>query len=268
VTNNTTADARTPESLALPRRKAADVPIDASQRPARVSRSSAVLVLHALALRHKHFRTAAHAVVGKLARQLDCDRVSLAFYESKTLKLSALSDTVDIKDRQTVVSKMTAAMSEAIAQGGIVMYPMPSGHSHLLNFSHAELSRLTGHGAICTVPIQVDNKLVGALCIERKQAFDKQAVDTAKDAALFVGPILEMKRRSDLPWFRRLLQAMVPRRSEGHWLWSNPWRIGAALLALMLLLAAVWPATFRVVAPAPIAGNGQRIGAAPVHGFV
>ena len=47
-----------------------------------------------------------------------------------------------------------------------------------------------------------------------------------------------------------------------------PWQVGAIALLLGLVALALWPTTFRVVAPARVEGAVQRVIAAPADGFV
>jgi biotin carboxyl carrier protein len=104
---------------------------------------------------------------------------------------------------------------------------------------------------------------------ERREGFDARALELAKDAALFVGPILELKHRLDAPVGGRIVEAVAPRgRRLAGTTWLTTGRLGAAAAALVAAVVLVWPTTYRVVATARVEGAVQRVMAAPSDGFV
>ncbi len=237
-------------------------------RAERYSRSSAVLVLQARALAHEHFRSAAAAVVTELAQRLGCERVSIGLYRQGRLRIGAISGAADIRSQQNIVRAIVAAMEEAIDQNGVVVHPLPFGSSPSVTLAHAELSHANGQLSICSVPIVGRNRAYGALLFERREAFDPRSVEAAKDAATFVGPVLELKHRIDQPLSGHIVDAVTPRHGKASLLRPGVWQLGIATLVLALVGVAFWPASFRIVAPARVEGEGQRIIAAPVDGFI
>lgn len=233
-----------------------------------VSRSGVVLALQARALAHENFRSAATSVVTELAKRLNCERVSIGLYRQGRLRIGAMSNTAEVGERQNIARAIVASMDEAIEHHNVVVYPLPPGSSPSVTLAHSELAHLSGELSICTVPIVGRDRVYGALLFERREGFDLRALETAKDAALFVGPVLELKHRIDQPLHGRIVEAVTPRRGSLRSLRLTPWRLGAATLVLVLLIAAFWPASLRVVAPARVEGEGQRIVAAPVDGFI
>lgn len=244
------------------------------QRAAPQSRSGTVLALQARALSHEHFRAAATAVVTELAQRLGCERVSIGLYKQGRLRISAMSNTADVGASQELARAIVAAMEEAIEQGNLIVHPLPLGSTPSVTLGHAELAHANGRLSICTVPIVGRHRSHGALLFERREAFDARAVETAKDAAVFVGPVLELKHRIDQPLGTlgtlggRIVDAVASRRNGPALFRLSVGQLGSAALALALLVAALWPASFRIVAPARVEGEGQRIVAAPVDGFV
>jgi Barrel-sandwich domain of CusB or HlyD membrane-fusion/GAF domain len=240
----------------------------AARRDSHSSRTGAVLVLQARALAHEHFRSAAAAVVTELATRLGCERVSIGLYRQGRLRIGAISGTADIRAQQNIVRAIVAAMEEAIDQNSAVIHPLPSGSSPSVTLAHAELSHANGQLSICSVPIVGRNRAYGALLFERREAFDPRSVEAAKYAATFVGPVLELKHRIDQPLSGHIVDAVTPRHGKASLLRPGVWQLGTASLVLALLVAAFWPASFRIVAPARVEGEGQRIVAAPVDGFI
>lgn len=235
---------------------------------ARSSRSAVVLGLQARALAQDGYVAAATAVVTELAQLLGCERVSIGFQHNGNARVGAISHGADIGSRQQLVRAIGAAMDEAIDQGSAIVHPLPPESSPSVSLAHTELSRSNGQASICTVPIVSRTRSHGALVFERREAFDAPTLETAKDVAGLVGPVLELAHRLDQPVGQRIVDAVVPRgRHDG----ARGLGVRGAVAAAVLLAAvalALWPTTLRVVAPARVEGIGQRVIAAPVDGFV
>jgi RND family efflux transporter MFP subunit len=110
--------------------------------------------------------------------------------------------------------------------------------------------------------------LYGAFLLERRAGIDLHTLEAAKDAASFIGPLLELKHRLNQPLSGRMADAVAPPgRRIGPVALRTP-ALAAGAAALLLLVLAFWPTTLRVLAPARVEGAGQRVVAAPVDGFV
>ncbi len=237
-------------------------------RPQALSRSGLTLRLQARALEHERFGAAATAVVTEMARLLACDRVSVGFHHNGRIRVTAMSHGGDIQQQQNLVRCLAAAMDESLDQHRLIVHPLPRDSAPGLTLAHAELARCNGRSAICTVPISSHGRLYGAFLLERKEGLDPPIVEAAKDAASFVGPLLELKHRLNKPVGGRLADSVAPPgRSTAPRALRKPAVVAGAVVVAVLLLA-LWPTTARVVAPARIEGAGQRVVAAPVDGFV
>lgn len=228
-----------------------------------------VLALQARALGHERFAAAAGAVATELSLLLACERVSIGFHGQGRVRVAAMSGHADVRTRQNLVRAIAAAMDECLDQRGTVIHPLPRGSSAAVAVAHAELARVNGQAAICTVPIVGRDRALGAIVFERREGFDVHALEMAKDAALFVGPILELKHRLDAPVGGRIVEAVAPRgRRLAGTTWLTTGRLAGALAVLVAAVVLAWPSTFRVVAAARVEGAVQRVMAAPTDGFV
>lgn len=232
------------------------------------TRSSVVLTMQARALAHERFAPAAATVVNELALLLGCERVSIGFHVGGRIDIAAISNTSDVRARQSAVLSIAAAMEESLEQRSVIIHPVPHGSAVNVSLAHAALAKLNGSASICTVPFIGRQRAFGALVFERRTGFDAQALELAKDAAMFVAPILELKHRLDSPLGGRIVEAMAPRGRRFAGVELAPWKVGTLAATLAILVLALWPATYRVVAPARIEGSVQRVIAAPVDGFV
>jgi RND family efflux transporter MFP subunit len=232
------------------------------------SRGSVVLMMQSRALAHERFAPAATAVVNELALLLGCERVSIGFHAGGKIDVGAISNTSDVRQRQSTVRAIAAAMEEALEQRAMIIYPVPRGSARHVSLAQAALAKKSTNASICTVPFVSRRRAFGALVFERHAGFDAQALQLAKDTAMFVAPILELKHRLDSPLGGRIVEAIAPRGRRVAGIELAPWKIGAMAASVAALALAAWPTTFRVVAPARIEGSVQRVIAAPVDGFV
>jgi len=257
----------TPPSIHAP--KPAAVPPAATARASRPSRGATVLALQAQALAHAGFDAAAAAVVNQLALLIGCERVSLGLYAGGRLRVVAVSGATEVRESHAAVARLAAAMAEALDQRLVIVHPLPSGASPAITLAHQELSQHNGKGAVCTVPVATRHEMLGALLFERRGGFDSVALETAKDAAMFAGPLLAFQQRASDGLGQRVAQVLRPGAPRPfHAKRRPPWPFAVGALALTLGAAAVWPVTHHVVAPARVEGMVQQVIAAPVDGFV
>jgi len=219
-----------------------------SSSSARALRIGAVLELLARALNGSNFESSSVAVVNE--------------------KVCAISNTVDIEHRQLSVRAIASAMQEALQVNSIVEYPVPGTRAQASTLMHSELANTSGSGAILTIPLVVRGEAVGALLFEREERFDSALIESAKDAACFVGPVLEVQYRASQPIRGKLLARRERLRKQSSRFPVSGKEIAIASVCAMMLLAALWPVTLRVSSPARVEGAGQRIVSAPVDGYI
>lgn len=242
-----------------------------STRPARPSRSAAVLSVQAKALAHDRFDAAAAAVVNHLALTLGCERVSLGLYTGARLQVIAVSGASDVRVRQSAVRHLAAAMAEALEQRLAIVHPLPPGASPALTLAHQQLAQSNGQAAIYSVPIATRHEVLGALVFERARGFDVPMLEAARDAAMFAGPLLAMQQRAQAGVGHRL-GAVLRLRSAARLPFGrgsvSPLAVASAVGALALVGVLLVPITHNVVAPARVEGAVQQVIAAPVDGFI
>jgi multidrug efflux pump subunit AcrA (membrane-fusion protein) len=233
--------------------------------------ASALLVMQSRALSHGDFKAAAVSVVSDLALLLQCERVSLGVCAGVRVRVEAASGVRDLRAEQAAVQALAQAMEEAVDQRCALVFP-PSENTPAvaLTLLHAHLSQLSGGMSICTVPVfenALENAVEGerptaVLLFERAAAFDAAALQTAQDAATFLGPVLVLAQRAEASLPQRV-KTQISARSK-----LLPWQVGVMASAALVAAVAIWPTTYRVVAQARAEGAVQRVIAAPADGFV
>lgn len=234
-------------------------------------RIGTVVELLATGLHHNRFQEAATAVATELAGVFSCERVSIGFRDGTHVKLSALSNSAVFGKRANLIHAIELAMDESIDQQTIVVIPAVDGQEqeHVVR-AHQALSREHGQNMICTVPLTENNRVLGAITLERPadKPFDPPSIQLCEHIGVLLGPVLELKRKEDRWIGRKLLESVIafvvhlfgPRHVA-----LKLWAITAVAVAGFLLFAR---GDYRVIADGSLEGTVQRALAAPVAGYL
>ncbi|MBL8327949.1 MAG: HlyD family efflux transporter periplasmic adaptor subunit [Rubrivivax sp.] len=229
-----------------------------------------MLELQALALREPRFDSAATAVLAALALRLGCVRVSLAVRRGarSSARILATSDGIDSDSRLEAMRTLADAADEAMDRSDLCEAPPPPQGAAIAAVAHAALLQVDGVAGVLGMAFDAEPGLRAALILELRRPPGEAARGLARDAALFVGPILLMKAQLDAPLWERV----------DHWMRPHDRKTGRRALAPLTVLglaaviglasAGLWPSTHHVVAQARIEGLGQRIIPAPMDGFL
>ncbi len=139
-----------------------------------------------------------------------------------------------------------------------------------ITHAHETLRTRFNTGPLCTVPLSIDNEVIGALTFEQHedQTFGADEITLLEQFAAFLAPILQMKARTGKPLPERL------REKAGRWKrWLFSWNglswkmlIVTALVAIMAL--ATIPVAHDIAAPARLEGQVQRVLSSPQKGYI
>lgn len=226
--------------------------------------------LLATALSQENFKAAATAIATELATLLHCDRASFGFRMRDHVEVVAISHSADFNQRQNLVRAIGAAMDEAADQGTSIVYPAPEGAPPSIVVAHAELATRHDSTQICTIPVTIPGKVIGAITLERRgeSPFAGGTVALCVHLACLLAPILQLKYDRERPLlgvmrdhFHDVLARLTGKgynRTK-----AVTWGVVLGLIVLALPFAA-----YRVSAPARLEGAIQRALVAPADGFV
>ena len=162
-------------------------------------------------------------------------------------------------------------MDEALDQERTIVYPAGSSKTDLdVSRSHAELARLHGARAVCTVPLSMDHEIYGAITFERPghDPLEPEIVKFCEQAAALVGPILEVKRRDDRWFATKALDSLSHHCGrlfgKGHLVLKAV----VLLLAGLITFLSIGTGQYRVAATAVLEGIVERVAVAPEDGYV
>ncbi len=229
-----------------------------------------VLELIATALQQERFQAAATAVVTELATTLGCERVSIGFMKDRHIFVRALSHSAAFGKKTNLIRALEAAMDEAADQLATVVYPAPAGGPFQVTRAHADLALHHGAGAVCTIPLTAGGAVLGALVLERPvgETFDSRTVELCEQAALLVGPVLDVKRKED-----RWLAQKAADSLKLHWRHlvgprHATLKFWVALALLATLFLAFADGDYQITADATLEGTVQRAVTAAIPGYI
>lgn len=268
-------DIATPRSLSKPRQPSppalAAAPVAASaSSPDHVATNP--LALQAAVLGHAHCAAASTAFVTGLAAANHCSRVTLGFVHRGFARLAALSNGSAEPLLGEAFDPVVAAMDEAVEQCASVCAPMVGDARHgaaVVRLAHTRLVQRQG-GAAATVPIVYLGEVVGAVTCEWAvvPADFGPRVAAIADAASFVGPLLHLMHRRELPWRERVAARLRRTRVRAMAPEALRWRLAAAAFGLAAVCLCAVPIGYRVGGQARIEGEQQRSIVAPADGYI
>lgn len=242
----------------------------ADPRQAERERLKLALDLVATLLEQDRFSESATAFVTQLAALLGCDRVALGVLEGRSIRVRAVSHSAQFDRRANVLRAVETAMEEALDQEASVVYPPPADLLPVVARAHQQLLHESAGGSAATFPLAHAGRLVGALTLERAAGhrFDPPTLEVCGAVASIAGPIIELKRASDVGLAKHawrsvsgLWQRLV---GPGHPVLKLA-AAGAGALAVFLAFAG---GMYRVAANATLEGEVQRAITAPMNGYV
>ena len=238
------------------------------EQATRLTHSAALFDLALAALSEVDFRKAALSVVNQLAQRFKCHQVMLGLEKGKTVRVEVVSHSAWFDDKANLINLSAIAMNEAFDQRARVVLPEPGQGLSLITAAHHQYAAESGSKALCSLPLQAGNRMVGIWLLERDTPFSDEELSVLDALTVTLGPILELKLTAQEGL------ASHARRALAHGLRrvTDSSRPGIKLLAMGALLALVVSAVFnidyRVAAQAVVEGSTQRVAVAPFQGYV
>uniref|UniRef100_UPI00117DAD50 efflux RND transporter periplasmic adaptor subunit n=1 Tax=Pelomonas sp. KK5 TaxID=1855730 RepID=UPI00117DAD50 len=150
----------------------------------------------------------------------------------------------------------------------VVVWP-EDDEGQVLTMAHARYAADSGSAALASIPLAVGaSPPLAVLLFERNTGFVPAELKGMELLAGVLAPVLEHKHaRDESLWAhaKRSARHAMARLTDA----SHPGlKLGAGVLALLLLIAALVPVEDRVSAPAVVEGAVQRAAVAPFDGFL
>lgn len=213
---------------------------------------------------------AASALVTELARRLDCETVSLGLRKGRGVRVQAVSSAASFGRRANLIREVAHAMTEAMDQEAVILYPAPEDWDFRVALAHEDLAKSHGVENVLTIPLTSNDEIVGALTFERREGhpFGVRDIEVADGVASIAGPIIEDRRLANR-WLPRKIGASLLHYAKAL---LGPSHFGAklAVLAAAGLAVVMWFTTvdYSISAPARLEGTIQRSLVAPFNGYL
>ncbi len=213
---------------------------------------------------------AAMEIVNRLAERFGCERVSIGLRKGASIRLKAFSHVSSFDARTQLVRQIEAAMEEAVDQMRTLLHPGPPAQESAVSCAHKRLSVQHGQGAICTLLLQGQHGIVGAITLERtaKQPFDEETVDWFESIVRLIGPALDIKLREERSFWFKGGDAIYELVSGLFSLSRLKLKFILLSMAALFLLLSVTDGNYQITAPASIEASVRQILVAPQKGYV
>ncbi len=140
----------------------------------------------------------------EMRRRFGCTRVSIGMIRGDQLKVMSVSGADDLDRHAPTVEALESAMEETALQDAEVLFP-PSASlerepgSRRVTHEHARLSEAYGPSSIVSLPLRIDDDIVGVLVLERDASdpFPDAVLPLLRLVAEFVGPAVYTRRLAD-----------------------------------------------------------------------
>ncbi len=231
------------------------------------------------------FKGASIQLVNDLARQIRADRVAMGWIHgigaSGAVRAVAVSDTENIDRRMAMVQKLEAAMDECLDQEQPVLYPPPPATasdgapadvllSQAITHSHRELASADARLKIISLPLRVDDEVVGVLTIESTAAgpADIASVELIQASMDLIAPILKVRRSDDRTLAKRAYASTI---KAGEWLVGpkhTAWKLVGLLVMAAAILVTFVRVPYRIEAPMALEARAKHIISVPFDGHI
>lgn len=217
---------------------------------------------------HDSVQTVVMALANHLADYLGCERVSIGLRQGLNLRVLAFSHVANFEKHSPLVTRIEAAMEEAIDQQESVLVPGSLLQKSLITRAHQALAH--NKNTVLSLPLPGREGFIGALTLERPQdrALDQDTLTLCQSLVAFIGPVLEIKLREERSLYMKTRESWLA--WLGQMLGSSYLRLKIAVAASVLLLTvmALVPTLHEVTAVARVEGESRQILVASQSGYV
>ena len=224
----------------------------------------------AAALEQESLSRAARRVADEIAIRHSCTLAAIGFYDSRHVSVASVSNTSSVEHSSALVQTIADAMGEALDQGDTVVFPPSSPESNLSSAIHAGLSKKLGNASICTIPLVINRKVVGALLMARdgEKPFEQSEVEQCQRIALLLGPVLETRRREERSLVERFFD--FSRKTVERFLGPGHWhfKAGAISVSVIVLWLTIASGIFTIRADSYLEAEVSQAVVAPVNGYI
>lgn len=172
-----------------------------------------------------------YLVVNSLCNQLRCEQIGMGVVRDRAVEVIALSGCTDVKSCSPGVFDMRQAMEECLDRREVIAYPEIGGINTLP--LHKQWSISSGNAQVCSLPLTLDEKLVGILSFRQTSgtAYSEETISQIHSNIRPFGALLSLIERANRPLRLHL------RIATREWVRRRSNRVSITLFATFLLFA-------------------------------
>lgn len=241
-----------------------------------VQRIGSVMEVVATALRRGTVRESLFGIANEVAQHLACSRVVIGLLERATVKVAAMSDAAWFETNADATKRYAAAMEECLDRAEPIRFDR-GGNQDKDEFTrpaHAELAEMSKASAILTLPLNIQERTIGVLILERvaanaeSQAFGRAENEWLEALASLLPTIIEERRGAERGFASRFAHdtgTLMSRLFGPRYLL---WKVSASAIVMLVCCLTLIELDYRVTAKTSIEGEIQRAAVAPFEGFI
>jgi len=231
------------------------------------SHQAGLLQVIAALLEASHLTSASMSICEALQQRFDCTRVAIGLVRNGKWTASAISQQAHIDESSPEVVRLLAAMREATDAEQSIRFPSGADRA-LLTQHHESICNIRGPVELLSVPLLQQDRVLGALYLERDVAWPDGALRWLEQLAVAVAPLLNLRARAEQGPLARARSQFKDQID----ILRQPKRILfkvltlSAIVSVPLLLAL--PVTNNVIAQSELVTSQKRLITAPQAGYV
>jgi multidrug resistance efflux pump len=233
-----------------------------------LERSAYLFDLALTALSETDFGKSSLSVVNRLAQRFSCHQALFGLEKGKNVRVETVSHSAWFEEKANLVNLAAQAMNEAFDQRSRIVVPEPESGTTLITAACHRYLEDSGSRALCVLPLEAGNRVVGVWLLERDEPFSDEELDVLDALTLTLGPILTLKLNAEESLFNH------SRRAWSHALrkltdTSRPgYKLLAISIAVLLAFLGLYETGYRVASQAVVEGATQRVAVAPFQGYI
>ncbi|MEL7473059.1 MAG: efflux RND transporter periplasmic adaptor subunit [Planctomycetota bacterium] len=243
----------------------------------------------------ENFKGACFQLVNDVQRVIQVDRVALGWCkgigpkgEGERIKTVAISDTEMLDRRMHMVQKIEAAMDECLDQEQPVLYPAPPEKpeagaesseadvllSQAITHAHRELGSSDATLKIASLPLRVDEKIVGVLTMETSgkgenaEALSIDNLETVQAALDLIAPVMRIRRSDDRALPLRAVDSSVEAASWAVGPKHTVWKLAGIALLVVAVFVTFFQIPYKIEAPCEVQPRERRAVSVPFSGVI
>ncbi|MCW8965025.1 MAG: HlyD family efflux transporter periplasmic adaptor subunit [Gammaproteobacteria bacterium] len=231
--------------------------------------SNKVVAVLMASLQHESLLLSVNAGINEIVQQFDCDRASIGLLQGKSIEVLAVSGMAHFDRRSNLVKDIRTAMHESSMLGRMYCY-QPAQPVDDSPAAHARLAATHARHDVCSFPLYVQQKPVGAVVLEMSGAGNSALPDSevCEQLGRLLGAVLDIQKHRDMSWAGRLKVKLAHYAGRLAASGEYKFKAGVVFSLLLLTILILGSGEYRIASDARLEGRIQQAIVSPYDGFI